>query len=682
MAEEVQIIRIDTGDAIRNVGELKEYIKDLKKSLDDTDKSFEENAKDAEALRAAQAELRDAMYATTTSAEDLLKASDQLYDENGKLTGSYNDLVKQMAALKSAWRATTDEATRTKLGDQIDKINSELKTLDASVGNFQRNVGNYGSALNGLSDILKGVPPTLGPLKKSLGDVGQTLDILGKQPVLGIVGLLAPVVMKLTSALKENNTALDAGKKVLDALKPVTDFFGKIMETIAGWISKAADYIADLLPKAVDSFGGIIKGAVGVGNAIVQYLLTPVKTVIEAVKGLGHVIKDVFSGDFSKAKEDAAAALQSIGDAFKDGFSFKKNYERGQEMAEEFIAGMASPSAKKKAGNAGKSIASEVAKGIDEGFQDIDMDKVFDEVLKGIEKAEGEANKIAEDAAKKRLDMTKSYADYRKQVAELTIDDEAERAEKVREIERDALQKRLDLLQQFQQDAYGRGDIDAALAYDQQIADARVAIELDELKEKKRLRDEDTKNAAEEAEKRKKTAEAEAKARIQIMNTVASATSGILGSIADLYEQNAGESAEAANRVKGIRIAASTIDTISGAIAAYVGAVESVPGPAGIVLGALQAATVTAAGLANIAKMKATQVPGASSSTSVSTPEPSAFVSAPTVSTDVASVRNITSASEEDRLNKMASKQKVYLVTSELEADQEDTRVTLDEASW
>lgn len=664
MAEEVQIIRIDTGDAIRNVGELKEYIKDLKKSLDDTDKSFEENAKDAEALRAAQAELRDAMYATTTSAEDLLKASDQLYDENGKLTGSYNDLVKQMAALKSAWRATTDEATRASLGKEIDKINSSLKEMDKSVGVFGRDVGHYGSALNGLGDILKHLPPTLEKTAQNAAKVGESMNMISKTPVLGIVGLLAPLIMKIADGLKENDTAMTAVKKGLDALKPVTDFFSGVLQTIA-------DFLADIIGKAaafVNSngvFQKVINGLVGVGNAIVQFVIAPFKAVVEAIK--------VFKEQGIAGFRDAARAF---GNEMKAGVAFKANYEAGQAIGDALVSGVKSK--KKAAKGAGKELAVE----IQDGLGEIDLDKVWNEVLQGLEKAEGEANKIAEDAAKKRLDMTKSYADYRKQVAELTIDDEAERAEKVREIERDALQKRLDLLQQFQQDAYGRGDIDAALAYDQQIADARVAIELDELKEKKRLRDEDTKNAAEEAEKREKTAEAEAKARIQIMNTVASATSGILGSIADLYEQNAGESAEAANRVKGIRIAASTIDTISGAIAAYMGAVESVPGPAGIVLGALQAATVTAAGLANIAKMKATQVPGARSSTSVSTPEPSAFVSAPTVSTDVASVRNITSASEEDRLNKMASKQKVYLVTSELEADQEDTRVTLDEASW
>lgn len=653
MAEEVQIIRIDTGDAIRNVGELRQYINDLKNSLNDTSKSFEENAKDAEALRAAQAALRDAMYATSTSAEDLLKSSEQLYDENGKLSASYNDLVKQMAALKSAWRSTTDETTRKNLGDQIDKINTELKMMDSSVGNFQRNVGNYGSALNGLGDILKHLPPTLEKTARNAAKVGESMNMISKTPVLGIIGLLAPLVMKIADGLKENETAMGAVKKGLDALKPVTDFFSGVLQTIA-------DFLSDIIGKAaafVNSngvFQKVIDGLVGVGNAIVQFVIAPFKAVVEAIK--------VFKEQGIAGFRDAARAF---GNEMKAGVAFKANYEAGQAIGDALIGGVKSK--KTQAKGAGK----ELAVDIQDGLEDIDLDKVFDEVLKELEKAEQDANKIAEDAAKKRLDALASYGDRRKQIAELTIDDERERAAAVYDIEQEYLAKRLDALKGYQQAAYDRGDIDAALSYDQQIADAQVAIEMSVLTEKKRLREQDQKDA-----------EAKAKAQLQIMQSVASATSGILGSIADMYEANAGESADAANKVKALRIVSSTIDTISGAIAAYMGAVESVPGPAGIALGVIQAATVTAAGLANIAKMKATQVPGASSSTSVSTPEPSAFVSAPTVNTDVTAVRNITSASEEDRLNRMASKQKVYLVTSELEANQEDTRVTLEESSW
>ena len=53
-----------------------------------------------------------------------------------------------MAQLKKEWRATTSEARRNELGQQIDSINTKLKDMDASIGNYQRNVGNYADSFS------------------------------------------------------------------------------------------------------------------------------------------------------------------------------------------------------------------------------------------------------------------------------------------------------------------------------------------------------------------------------------------------------------------------------------------------------------------------------------------------------------------------------------------------------
>ena len=107
-----------------------------------------------------------------------------------------------------------------------------------------------------------------------------------------------------------------------------------------------------------------------------------------------------------------------------------------------------------------------------------------------------------------------------------------------------------------------------------------------------------------------------------------------------------------------------------------VSGVESgIPAPGNIILGAAQAATVTAAGMANVAQIKRTNT---DSSATVSVP---AF-QAPSVPTTMNTTRSITSASEEDRLNYMARDQRVVLVTSELEVKQGQRRVQLAESSF
>ena len=129
-----------------------------------------------------------------------------------------------------------------------------------------------------------------------------------------------------------------------------------------------------------------------------------------------------------------------------------------------------------------------------------------------------------------------------------------------------------------------------------------------------------------------------------------------------------------------MRIAAATIDTLSGAIGAFMQASETIPPPYGQIVGAVSAAAVTAAGIAEIAKIKSTKVNG--SSGSAATPTAMAVASAPTLTTEVANVRSLTSASEENRLNQMASDQRVYIVASDIEASQNQIKTQVAESSF
>lgn len=207
----------------------------------------------------------------------------------------------------------------------------------------------------------------------------------------------------------------------------------------------------------------------------------------------------------------------------------------------------------------------------------------------------------------------------------------------------------------------------------QEDIDATFQAEVDALKkaleEEERLRQEDL-------EKQKKIAQA----KKDTLKGVASATSDILGSIADLYESDEENSEKNAEKIKNLRIAAATIDTISGALAAYMNAQKTgLPPYISIPLGVASSATVTAAGLAQIAQLKKTKVSGTAASTNISTP---AVASAPTISPNVSNVRSVTSASEEERLNKMASDQRVYILADDIQASQNQIKTQVAESSF
>ena len=604
MAEEtITILKVGTEEAIRSVNDLKDNIKVLKQNLGELEIGTEEYQTTLEELKVNQNALKDAMYATTTSMADVAAAA----------TGaskSYNSLVHQMAALKEEWRATNDEARRSELGAQIAEINQQLKDMDASVGNFQRNVGNYESGVTGLVEkfdqfggILKQMPPTLGAAKESIGKVGETMQLVGKQPILGIIGLLAPTIIKITDALKDNETAMDAVKKVMASLQPIFDVFEIVLEKIAQGVAKVADWFVTLLGESGDTFKSIISGAVGVGNVLLQYLLTPIRTIVNAFKGLGKIIGDVFKGNFKDIKEDAEEAWSGIKDSFVKGFSFKENFDLGKRVGEEFASGLGA--SRDKVVEESEKIGEAVAESIENKLMDIDWDKVSAANAKRI----AAEKKIKEDAAKEQQELNDMVeADWEETNAEI--------------------------------DAY--------------------------FEEMWKKQEDDEKKQRELAQ-----------AKIDSMYAVANATSSVLGSIADMYESDEENAEKNAGKIKALRIAEATINTISGAIGAFTQATATIPPPYGAIVGAAQAAAVTAAGIAQIAKIRQTKV-GTSGTSSAS----SAVVSAPMVETSVPSVRSVTSATEEERLNQMAKDQRVYIVSSDIEAALDGNKTRVEESSF
>ena len=664
MEETITILRVGTDEAVRNIADLRNNIKALKegfkdaqgemhKGINELEIGTQEYQDALEELKINQNALKDAMYATSSSMEDVAKAATGASD-------SYNSLVHRMAALKEEFRATGDAARREDLGKQIKAINDQLKDMDALQGNFQRNVGNYA---NSIKDAFGDMSKNVDVFKKSLGAVGGGLNGLkdgmegiSKSPFVATFGLLVSLAFKLADELKDNETAMASIKGLMNSLKPVMDFFAGIIEDLA-------QYLADIIGKVSQFLGSsglmdkIIKGVMGVGNSILKFIIAPFKGIIAAIK--------VFKEQGVKGLGDAARAF---GQEMKSGVSFKENFQAGQQVAEAIIEG--AKSKKKKSKDAGKSVAKDVKDGFLEEIEKIgeEIDKETEKLFADVEKQIEEENKRAVKKAEDTLKTIDKNASHRKELNSILVDDEKKRAEQEYAIMEEANKKKLGLLKQYMSDALDRNDFDAYLAFDQERADLEVEIETNAIREKERLRKQDLKDA-----------EKTAKAQKDLLKGVASATSSILGSIADMYESDSEESEKNANKVKNLRIAAATIDTISGAIGAYMQAVETIPPPYGIITGAVQAAVVTAAGIANIAKMKSTKVSTSAGNTSVSTP---GVASAPTLTTNVSNVRSVTSASEEERLNQMARDQRVYILADDIQASQNQIKTQVAESSF
>ena len=655
MAEEtIQIIRIETGEAVKSVNDLRENVKILKERLGDLEIGTTEYQDTLDELKVNQAAVKDAMYATTASMDDLTKSATGA-------SNSYNSLVHRMASLKEELRATDVSTEQGKqrfkeLAAQINEVNDNLKDMDALQGNFQRNVGNYPGLMKTFSGSLDALDKGLKATAGGVGGLKEGFDALAVNPAFTILGIVVDLFGSLAATLKDDETSMAAVNKAGVSLEPVFKFLKGILE-------KVVNIVADLITKVstfVQSNGlipRIIDGVVGVGNAIFKFVVAPFKGVVEAIK--------VFKEQGVRGLGDAAKAFAN---EMKTGISFKSNYKAGESIVDAITAGIKDK--KKDVSAAGKDVIKPLKDGIDmeldKMIQELDME--MDKMIQDLDKKQEDANKIANSIAQGRLANLDKAAKHQLELNDILVEDDKEKAEKAYQIQLSANERRLAALEQFAQDALERGDLDAYLEYDQEAADLEVEIETNALREKKRLREQDLKDAKEKA-----------KQQMEVMQSVASATSGILGSIADMYESDEKNSEKNANKIKGLRIAAATIDTISGAVGAFMQAAATIPPPMGAIIGGIQAAAVTAAGIAQIAKMKSTKVSGSASNSAPTAP---AVTSAPVRTIDIQQVRSVTSASEEDRLNQMASDQRVVLVMSDLEVKQNQSRVQVAEASF
>lgn len=202
MAEKVDIIDID----VTTLKDLREEVKRLRKELDGCTIGTEEFNKTLEELTQTQDALKKA---TKTNSKEIEAAE-----------GSYDALVKKMSELKKAWRATADEMEKSKLGEEIADINTQLKEMDASLGNYQRNVGNYGSAFEGVTMKIDGTTASFERNIETTRGALDSFDLLeGGLRAIGVESEFVESVMsKVDGAMKFTN-GLKAVKETAAGMK-------------------------------------------------------------------------------------------------------------------------------------------------------------------------------------------------------------------------------------------------------------------------------------------------------------------------------------------------------------------------------------------------------------------------------------------------------------------------------
>lgn len=774
MAEEtVTILRVDTGQAVASIRDLKDNISALKAQLSGLELGTEEYQEALRRLNVNQNALRAAMNGTTASMEELTNAA------NGA-GQSYNALVNQMAAMRKELRnidTSTEEGQKrfNELAVKISTVNTRLKEMDAATGNYQRNVGNYAGAVRGLNLAMAQVVRELPSLKigadmfflaisNNLPILADNIQAVREQnaKMLAETGKAPKLITQVVKSLFSWNSLMSVGITLL------TMFGGKIIDWVSGLFkakeeTDAAAKAQEELNKAMQDMAQAEVKATASAKTYYSIATDVTRSMEDRLGAAQKLIKEYpqYLSDFSEEELIAGRAAEAYGrlslsiqEAARAKAAMKKiteNYSKIldlQMQLEEKQAALDSATAARDvyavyknradsstanplAAQGAVNLSSQYAAQYDEYSREVNrltdetesltnqieeltavntalQSKISltSEYLEGqadaAKKAASELAKLkaaADKAAELKFDvseedprvdegdpfsgmdsrneglesnlgftieMLEKERDERLRWNEIMTEDELARMENEYQINLQAKERMKELYEQYAEDTTDPGE---AWEAQQAAADIAVQIEQDKWAHIKAMRDKDAELEKEHWSNVSKIAQAGL-----------GAISGVLDGLADAMEANGDDSAAAQERIKNMRIAAATIDTIGGAIGAFMQATATIPPPWGQIVGAAQAAAVVATGIAQIAKIRQTDVSGDSAgSGGVSAP---AAVQAPTVSPQFNQVRNITGASEEERLNRMAGDQRVYVLESDIEAARNARRVRVEESTF
>lgn len=257
----------------KTVKMLKDQIAELTHLMDTLDTESLEYHRTVDMLVDAQEELNTVMKAGKSQ----LSAQE----------GSYNALVNRMAALKKAQKAVTDEASRMRLGDEIRKINDQLKEIDAKNGVYVRNVGNYENAIK---SALKTPQQELKALRQQLAQLTE-----GTAEYNAVFSRMADLTHKVTEQQ--------------EMLKWSSADLGDILGNVAGVATSLAGGFS-----AFNALGGLL----GMGeNEDMEKAMLQAQRFIQLIQGLeqleqlGDKIKGLWKGieNFANSTTVGTAAL-------------------------------------------------------------------------------------------------------------------------------------------------------------------------------------------------------------------------------------------------------------------------------------------------------------------------------------------------------------------------------------
>lgn len=612
----------------------------------------------------------------------LSKATEVTKGAVAGVENSYAQLVAQTNALRKEWRSVDMGSERFKeLSEQINTNNKRLKEMDKSIGDNFRNVGNYTEGFSKALGTLGGQFPSV---QSGIMGVQKGFNLLNTNPILATFTAIVLVIQKVINVMKQSESGTQALATVMGAFDGVLTLVTKGFEFLGKGIAWVVEKVTDLTAKWFGQ-NTAIKENVAIQNEQIALDKLKRENLVKEAQ-LEYEISELRAKSADKIKYSAKERIAFLEQAMNKELELSK---MAQEEAQKEYELIVLKNKQTKSGTKDLDAEAQALANVtraqteyNKKIREYNAQLTEAKTQAGIKRKTDAVPLSVEVEAKVKIlptdiDLTDVTDETEKELAEIPLkanealrkgleQDTAERlryaelyGESTYNIQQQALYNEMALLQE---------GLDSAVFYgDERIkAEERVAqIQKDIAYNTKKYQKEQQKEVAQGAV-------AVATASMQAMGS-------IFGSIADMYEQNNEQDKKSMQKAKNLRIAGATMDMLGGITAALAGAFTTKTGPWDWIIAGIQASTILASGIANIAKIRNTDTSGNSASSTSSGGGIGAVVNPPAIVQQVPVTRTLTGVAEEERLNQA---QKVYVVYDDIAQVGRKVEVTENEATF
>lgn len=289
--ENVKILQVDTEPSVKSV-------KDLRKAMKELNDSFIAGKVSEEQYRKGTEKLEQTMFGVTDAHRDARLAVNDFGVQMKNVLTIGKSVSAGLTGIQAGMNALGLESAG--VAEQI----SKLQNLQAMTQAFGALKDDGVKAFKGLTTALKGATAGMSGFKKALIGTG--------------IGAIVVLIGELIAHFDEVNEWV---KKVTGGTLDLT----KVFDGLKG------------------VFGNIIPILKSFGKTILDAVISPIKSYLEVLKGVGKIMVAVFKGEWSsigdiakEAKDNALAPFKEVAaDAKELGGEFSKGYNDGVEAGEE-----------------------------------------------------------------------------------------------------------------------------------------------------------------------------------------------------------------------------------------------------------------------------------------------------------------------------------------------------------